>query len=97
MTEKWYWVEQTATTVRIGLTAATQDELGDISFVDLPKVDSQLNLGDALTSIEATKAVLDFDTPFVGKISAVNTAAVENPILLNSKDHTKNWLVEFVK
>lgn len=96
MTEKWYWVEKTATTIRIGLSKTTQAELGDVSFINLPKVESQLNLGDSLISIEATKAVLDFDTPFAGEIARINSAAVEDPTLLNSKDHTKNWLVEFV-
>lgn len=97
MAEQWYWVEEKEDTVRIGLTSATQEELGEISFVDLPKVGTVLAVGDSLTSIEATKAVLDFDTPFAGTVVAVNTIALETPSTLNSTDQAANWLVELKK
>lgn len=98
MSEKWYWaVESTDGTVRIGLTEKTQEELGEVAFVDLPKIGTILAEGDALTSIEATKAVLDFDTPFAGTIVAVNTAALATPATLNKTSQADNWLVDLKK
>ncbi|CAH0417337.1 glycine cleavage system protein H [Periweissella fabaria] len=98
MSEKWYWtVESTNETVRIGLTAKTLEELGEISFVDLPKVGTILADGDSLASVEATKAVLDFDTPFAGTVIAINTAAIDTPTTLNQASHDNNWLVDLKK
>lgn len=97
MAENWYWSEEKDGNIRLGLTAATLEELGDISFVDLPKIGTELALGDSLTSIEATKAVLDFDTPFAGTIVAINEMALETPASLNTASQDDNWLVEIKK
>ncbi|MCM0598874.1 glycine cleavage system protein H [Periweissella fabalis] len=94
MSEKWYWtVEGADGRVRIGLTDQTRTELGDVSFVDLPKIGTVLAIGDALASIEATKAVLDFDTPFAGTVVAVNTVAIDKPSILSNSSQDDNWLV----
>lgn len=97
MAEDWYWQEESANIVRLGVTATTQAELGDVAYVELPKVNTKISVGEFLVSIEATKAVLDFDSPFSGIITKVNDKLLEQPAELNKVNHIDNWLVEIKK
>ncbi|MCT4395626.1 glycine cleavage system protein H [Periweissella beninensis] len=97
MAEDWYWQEEKADSVRLGITTATQEELGDVAYVELPKVDTKITAGEFLVSIEATKAVLDFDSPFNGIITKINAQLIDQPANLNKAKHADNWLVEIQK
>ncbi|QBO36738.1 glycine cleavage system protein H [Periweissella cryptocerci] len=92
--EKWYWIEKTGQQTKIGLSPVAQDDLGEIAFVELPAVGTKVELDKPFVSIEATKAVLDYDAPVSGTIIKVNGAAVAQPELLNGTSHEQNWLVE---
>lgn len=92
--ENWYWMTTTGQTATLGLSPVAQDELGEIAFVDLPSVGEQLTRNTPFVSLEATKAVLDYDAPVDGVITKVNAAAVAQPELLNDASHAQNWLVE---
>lgn len=67
----------------IGITDHAQSELGDIVFVNLPLVDSEIAAGDALADVESVKAVSDVISPVTGVVSAVNEELADAPEKLN--------------
>ncbi|GGI63278.1 glycine cleavage system protein H [Limosilactobacillus caviae] len=95
MSKSYFWVkEQADGTKRIGLNDAGRDELGEVSFIDVPAVGTTLKQADKFIAVEAEKAVTDVDSPVDGKITKINEAVVDDPAALNSKDENKNWIVE---
>ncbi len=89
---EWVLVEGDAGTV--GLTDHAQRELGDIVYVDLPKVGARLAQGQTLGSVESVKAVSDVYSPATGEVTAVNQALADAPEILNSDPHGAGWLVK---
>jgi len=81
-------------TVRLGVTAYAQEQLGDIVFVTLPAVGTDLQAGQALGEVESTKSVSDVYAPVAGTVSAVNDALDGAPELVNSDPYGEGWLVE---
>lgn len=79
----------------VGLTKATQEELGDVTFASLPKIGKQLAAGEPLTELEAEKAVSEFKSPLTGIISSINEKAAADPSVLNAYDEMDSWLVSF--
>ena len=69
------WVRQEGSTVRIGITDYAQDALGDIVFVDLPAVGSEVEAGGQLGEVESTKSVSEIYSPLAGTVTAVNDVA----------------------
>lgn len=91
------WVEPHGDGVKIGLTNTTQEEIGAVTFVTLPKVGTQLTLGETLVEVEAEKSVSEFLVPFPGTVIEVNTKALENPAVLDDKNEANAWLVVLSK
>jgi glycine cleavage system H protein len=81
-------------TVRVGITDFAQDALGDIVYVNLPEVGTEVTGGGVMGELESTKSVSDLFAPVDGKISAVNDALNDNPELCNSDPYGDGWLVE---
>jgi glycine cleavage system H protein len=77
----------------IGITEYAQKELGDVVFVELPQVGSQLDAGDELGSIESVKAVSELFTPVSGEVIEVNEALADNPALVNTDAWGDGWMV----
>jgi len=77
----------------IGITDYAQKELGDVVFVELPKVGTQLELGDELGSIESVKAVSELFTPVSGEVLEVNEALAEKPELVNTDPYGDGWMI----
>jgi len=77
----------------IGITEYAQKELGDVVFVELPQVGSQLDAGDELGSIESVKAVSELFTPVSGEVVEVNEALADNPALVNTDPWGDGWMV----
>jgi glycine cleavage system H protein len=77
----------------IGITDYAQKELGDVVFVELPKVGSQLEQGDELGSIESVKAVSELFAPASGEVVEVNEALAEKPELVNTDPYGDGWMV----
>ncbi|MBB1079927.1 glycine cleavage system protein H [Limosilactobacillus sp. STM2_1] len=95
MAKSYFWVkEQSDGTKRVGLNDAGRDELGSVSFIDVPAVGTTLKQNDKFIAVEAEKAVTDVDSPIDGKIVKVNENIVDDPAGLNSSDEEKNWIVE---
>ena len=80
--------------VRIGITAYAQEALGDIVFVTLPAVGTELTAGQALGEVESTKSVSDIYAPVSGKVSARNDQLDTSPELVNSDPLGAGWMIE---
>jgi glycine cleavage system H protein len=89
---EWILVEGDAGT--IGITDHAQHELGDIVYVDLPKIGATLDKGKSLGSVESVKAVSDIYAPVSGEVSAINQALADAPEKLNQDPHGDAWLVK---
>src|SRR5215475_1019267 len=88
---EWVLVEGDAGTV--GITDHAQSELGDIVYVDLPKVGANVEAGKSLGSVESVKAVSDIYSPVSGTIAEVNGVLADKPEKLNEDPHGAAWLV----
>jgi glycine cleavage system H protein len=88
------WVRQDGTTVRIGITDYAQDALGDIVFVDLPTVGSDIEAGGQLGEVESTKSVSEIYSPLAGTVSAVNESLTAGPESINQDPYGEGWLCE---
>ena len=89
------WIRRTGDgTVRVGITDFAQDALGDVVFVRLPDVGSDLSSGDAFGEVESTKSVSDLYAPVTAKVVAVNEDLEASPELVNSDPYGGGWLIE---
>ncbi len=93
-TKEHEWVHAEGGQGTVGITYHAQHELGDIVFVDLPKVGAKISKGETLGSVESVKAVSDIYSPVSGEISAVNDLLAKDPEKLNEDPHGDAWLVK---
>jgi glycine cleavage system H protein len=77
----------------IGITDYAQKELGDVVFVELPQVGTQLEAGDELGSIESVKAVSELFAPVGGEVVEINERLAEKPELINTDPYGDGWMV----
>jgi glycine cleavage system H protein len=80
--------------VRVGITDYAQQALGDVVYVSLPEVGTQLAQGAAFGEVESTKSVSDLYAPLAGTITARNEALDKQPELINSDPYGEGWIVE---
>jgi len=78
----------------VGITDYAQKELGDVVFVELPQVGTQLDAGDELGSIESVKAVSELFSPVGGEVVEVNERLTEKPELVNTDPYGDGWLIK---
>ena len=94
-TDEHEWLTVTeGSTVRVGITAYAQDQLGDVVFVELPKVGAAVEAGTPLGEVESTKSVSEIFAPLSGTVVAVNNALDDTPELINSDPYGEGWIVE---
>lgn len=93
-TKEHEWVLAENGTGTIGITFHAQHELGDVVFVDLPKVGAHIKKGDTLGSVESVKAVSDIYSPVSGEVIAVNELLSQHPEKLNEDPHGQGWLTK---
>lgn len=79
---------------RIGITAFAADQLGDVTYVELPQVGAQLKKDGKFGVIESVKSVSDLFTPVSGKVVAVNEKLASEPELVNSDCYGDGWMIE---
>ena len=77
----------------IGITDYAQKELGDVVFVELPQVGTQLEMGDELGSIESVKAVSELFSPVTGEVIEVNETLADKPELVNTDPFGDGWMI----
>jgi glycine cleavage system H protein len=93
-TKEHEWVRVEGDTGTIGITFHAQTELGDIVYVDLPKVGAVIKQGTTMGSVESVKAVSDIYTPVSGEVVEVNGLLTESPETLNKDPYGTGWLVK---
>ena len=80
--------------VRIGITDYAQGELGDVIFVDLPKVGAHLTSHQTFGTIEAVKAVSELFSPVAGEVTGINTSLESDAALVNRDPYGDGWMVK---
>ena len=93
-TKEHEWVSSTGTLYTMGITAFAQAALGDIVYVQLPKVGETLTAGKVCGEIESTKSVSEIFAAVSGVVSEINAALSQTPELLNSDPYGGGWLVK---
>lgn len=89
------WVRVTGEgTLRVGITDFAQSSLGDVVYVQLPEVGSEVTAGETFGEVESTKSVSDLYAPVTAKVIAVNGDLESNPQLVNSDPYGQGWLLE---
>jgi glycine cleavage system H protein len=89
------WIRRTGDdTLRVGITDFAQEALGDVVFVRLPDVGTDLASGEAFGEVESTKSVSDLYAPVSAKVVAVNEDLDSSPELVNSDPYDGGWLIE---
>jgi glycine cleavage system H protein len=88
------WLRVDGDVVTFGITDHAQEQLGDIVFVDLPKVGTSLTQGVAAAVVESVKAASDVYAPIAGEVLEVNSTLVENPKLINDDAMGKGWFAK---
>ena len=86
------WVSRDGDVVRIGITDYAQDALGDVVFVQVPAVGSDVSAGDSFGEIESTKSVSDVYAPVSGTVVEVNEALADGPQALNEDPYGDGWI-----
>ncbi|MBX3331765.1 MAG: glycine cleavage system protein GcvH [Nitrospira sp.] len=86
------WVRLDGKRVTMGISDFAQDALGDIVFLDLPKVGVSVKVGQQIGEVESTKTTSTIYTPVSGTVSQINTALKDNPEVVNSDPYGKGWM-----
>ncbi len=93
-TKEHEWVSVSGDVATVGITYHAQHELGDIVYVDLPKVGSHVDKGRTFGSVESVKAVSDIYSPVTGEVVESNEVLGTAPEQLNSDPHETAWLIK---
>ena len=93
-TKEHEWVRVEGAIGTVGITDHAQKELGDIVYVDLPKIGAKAEKGKALGSVESVKAVSDVYAPVSGEVVEINELLATAPEKLNESPHGEAWLVK---
>ena len=93
-TKEHEWIEVQGDSGTIGITDYAQHELGDVVFVELPKVGTKLTAGKPLGTVESVKAVSEIYSPATGEVTAINEALGDSPEKINTDPHAAAWLVK---
>jgi glycine cleavage system H protein len=91
-TETHEWIRREGENVRVGITDHAQSELTDVVYVELPKMDRQVNAREAIAVVESVKAASDIYAPVKGTVVEVNKALEADPGLLNREPFGEGWI-----
>jgi glycine cleavage system H protein len=87
------WAKVEGNTLTVGITDHAQGALGDVVYVDLPKVGRDLKKGETFGVVESIKAVSDLYSPVSGKVTAVNSGLPDDPSQINREPHSA-WMIQ---
>jgi len=93
-TKEHEWIRADELMGTIGITDHAQKELGDVVFVELPKVGDHVTASESFGTIESVKAVSDIYSPVSGEVTAVNGKLQNSPEMVNSDPHGEAWLIQ---
>ena len=92
-TREHEWAKQEGGRVRVGITAYAQEQLGDVVFVELPKVGAKVTATKAFGVVESVKAVSDLFAPVSGEVVEVNAELGQKPETVNADPYGKGWMI----
>lgn len=87
------WVRVEGETGTVGITDHAQDSLGDVVYVELPKVGDSVTAHEAFGSVESVKAVSEIFTPVSGQVIEVNESLQDDPEKVNNDPYGEGWMV----
>ena len=87
------WARVSGTQATVGISHFAQDALGDIVFIELPKVGSTLKAGQQIGEVESTKTTSTIYTPISGTVSKVNSELKDHPEVVNTDPYGRGWMV----
>lgn len=93
-TKEHEWVLADASTYMMGITDYAQSALGDIVYVQLPKIGESVTAGTVCGEVESTKSVSEIFAPVTGVVSAINDSLSSAPELINSDPYGAGWLIK---
>ncbi|MCM0604765.1 MAG: glycine cleavage system protein GcvH [Xanthomonadaceae bacterium] len=88
------WTKTDGKIVSIGITDHAQSALGDIVFLELPKVGRELKAGETFGVVESIKAVSDLYSPVTGKVVEIHQALADEPGKINSNPYESSWMIK---
>ena len=88
------WIRLDGDHASIGITDHAQDSLGEIVFVELPKVGDVLEKSSIFGAVESTKSVSDLYTTVAGTVTEVNASVENEPELINSSPYSEGWMIK---
>ena len=91
-TESHEWIKREGENIRVGITDHAQSELTDVVYVELPKLERQVNAKEAIAVVESVKAASDIYAPVKGTVLEVNKALEADPGLINREPYGQGWI-----
>lgn len=92
-TREHEWARREGDRVRVGITAYAQEQLGDVVFVELPKVGARVTAHQAFGVVESVKSVSDLFAPVTGEVVEVNADLKGDPALVNRDPYGRGWMI----
>jgi glycine cleavage system H protein len=92
-TEQHEWIRVEGDRARIGITDYAQDALGDVVYVDIPELGTEVRGGEPFGEVESTKSVSDVYTPVGGTVIERNAALVDAPEHVNEDPYGEGWMI----
>jgi len=93
-TEEHEWVRIEDNIAIVGITDFAQGELGDIVYLEIDTLDSQIDSNEVFGTVEAVKTVSDLFMPIAGKVVEVNSSLEDNPELVNEDPYGEGWIIK---
>lgn len=93
-TEEHEWISLEEEILTIGITDHAQDSLGEIVFIELPKVGETFSKSSIFGAVESTKSVSDLYMPVSGVVTEVNTSVENQPELINQSPYDEGWMIK---
>ena len=93
-TEEHEWVKLDGNVATVGITDFAQSELGDIVYLEIDTLDSEINSNDVFVTVEAVKTVSDLFMPINGKVIEVNSSLEDNPEVVNDDPYGDGWIIK---
>jgi glycine cleavage system H protein len=91
-TESHEWIKREDDKIRVGITDHAQSELTDVVYVELPKLECQVNAKEPIAVVESVKAASDIYAPVKGTVVEANTALEADPGLINREPYGQGWI-----
>ena len=92
-THEHEWAKKEGERIRVGITAFAQDQLGDVVFVELPKLGAKVAQRQSFGVVESVKAVSDLFAPVSGEVAGVNDALSKAPETVNQDPYGQGWMI----